>query len=91
MNKIQLGDEVKHTITGVKGIVVSKTSYLSGCDRVTVQQKVNKDGTLPDGLSFDEPEVEVIKPKKKKENNRRVGGWKPTLKARQTNSRPYQF
>ena len=32
-----LGDEVKDTITGFKGIVVARTEWLNGCARVTVQ------------------------------------------------------
>lgn len=89
MSKIQLGDEVKHPITGVKGIVVSITEYVSGCKRMSVQQKVKKDGTLPDGLSFDEPELEVTKAKKLKRKTK-TGGWKPNVSREQKNVNNYK-
>jgi len=79
MNKIKLGDEVKHTVTGVKGIAIARTNYLSGCDRITIQPKVKKDGTLGDSYSFDEPEIEIVKSRKVK-SSRNTGGWKPELK-----------
>jgi len=75
--KIELGDEIKHDITGVKGIATSRTSYVSGCDRITIQQKVQKDGKLPEGLQFDEPELTVVKKNRKKNTNNKVGGYKP--------------
>ena len=80
MNKIELGDEVIHKITGVKGIATSRTSYISGCDRFTITQKVQKDGKLPDALSFDEPELEVVKKKPVKNGNKNTGGFKPEVK-----------
>lgn len=61
---IQLGDEVKDTISGFSGIAVCRHTYLQGCDRISVQPKINKDGELKDSLAFDEPQLEVIKPKK---------------------------
>lgn len=90
MSKIQLGDEVKHPITGVKGIVVSITEYVSGCKRMNIQQKVNKDGTLPDGLSFDEPELEVTKAKKPQIKKNKTGGWKPNVSREQKNVNNYK-
>jgi hypothetical protein len=75
--EIELGDEVKHKYTGARGIAVSRTNYLSGCDRIAIQAKVKKDGTLPDTLSFDEPEIEIIKKRKVKNQNKKIGGWKP--------------
>jgi len=77
MKQIQLGDEVKHTITGVKGIATARTTYISGCDRITINQKVNKDGTLPEGMQFDEPELVIVKRKNRKNNNKDIGGFKP--------------
>lgn len=77
---IELGDEVKHKHTGVRGIAVSRTTYISGCDRIAIQPKVKKDGTLPDPCSVDEPEIEIIKRKKVKNGNKNTGGWKPEVK-----------
>jgi len=89
MTKINLGDEVKHSITGVKGIATARTHYLSGCDRITVQPKVKKDGTLPDALMFDEPEIEIIKAKKPKVKKAKTGGWKPMVTRKQTRVKLY--
>lgn len=58
---IQLGDEVKHTVSGFKGIAVAVTTWLHGCRRVNVQPKMEKDGKLPDMQAFDELELEVTK------------------------------
>jgi hypothetical protein len=80
MDKIELGSEVKHKYTGVKGIAISRTTYLSGCDRISIQPKVKKDGSLGEAYSFDEPEIEVIKKVKVKKPKGKTGGWKPEIK-----------
>lgn len=76
---IELGDEVKHKYTGVRGIAVARTSYLSGCDRISIQQKVKKDGTLIEANNFDEPEIELVK-KNRVERKSDTGGWKPQFR-----------
>lgn len=58
--KHELGKEVKDTVTGFKGIVTSRTEYLTGCARYGVQPKVNKEGVVPDARFFDENQLEVI-------------------------------
>jgi len=58
---INLGDEVRDTVSGFCGIAISKHVYMQGCTRISVQPKVNKDGELPDIASFDEPQLEVVK------------------------------
>jgi len=58
---VNLGDEVKDTISGFKGIAISRHSYLQGCDRISIQPTIDKDGKLPEQQSFDEPQLEVIK------------------------------
>jgi hypothetical protein len=77
---IKLGDEVKHKYSGVRGIAVSRTNYLSGCNRITIQPKVKKDGSLGEAYSFDEPEIEIIKSKKVKPPKGKTGGWQPEVK-----------
>ena len=77
--EIELGDEVVHEITGVKGIATSVTTYISGCDRISITQKVKKDCSMPDLLAFDRPEIKVIKKKKIKRNNNKIGGYKPDV------------
>jgi hypothetical protein len=66
---IDLGSEVKDSVSGFTGIAVSKHSYLNGCTRITVQPKVDKDGKLPDPQTFDEPQLKVISDKKIKGKN----------------------
>lgn len=63
---IELGSEVKDTISGVKGIAVARTCWLHGCVRLTIQQKVGKDGKVPEPHTTDEPQCEVLKLAKKK-------------------------
>ena len=60
---VELGDQVQDTITGLKGIAVARTRWLTGCDRISVQAPA-KDGKVPDLASFDEPMLRVIKPGK---------------------------
>lgn len=57
---VELGDKVRDKVTGLTGIAVSRHSYLNGCDRIGVQQPVDKDGKLPDAPCFDEPQLEVL-------------------------------
>ena len=61
---VQLGDKVKDTVSGFIGIAVSKHTYLQGCDRISVQPLIDKEGKLPEVQAFDEPQLEVLKPKK---------------------------
>jgi hypothetical protein len=57
-----LGKEVKDKITGYKGIATCRCSFLQGCDRIEVAAPMDKDGKLPDMVTFDEPQLEVIGP-----------------------------
>ena len=57
-----LGDRVKDIISGYSGIVVARTMWLYGCDRYTVHpEKLDQDGKVPDGCSFDEPQLKLVK------------------------------
>ena len=58
---INLGDEVKDTVSGFKGIATARHSYLQGCDRISVQPPIDKDGKHPDSCGFDEPQLKVTK------------------------------
>jgi hypothetical protein len=72
---IELGDEVQDTITGFKGIAIARHTYLQGCDRISVQPKVNKEGKNQDSVAFDEPQLKVIKPKAhKRDTTQKPGG-----------------
>ena len=57
---IELGQKVRDQITGLEGIAYGRTTYLYGCDRITIQPPVDKDGKVPPAWECDEPQVEVI-------------------------------
>ena len=63
---VNLGDEVKDTVSGFTGIAIAKHSYLEGCDRISIQPVIDKDGKLPDSVTFDEPSLKCIKSQKVK-------------------------
>lgn len=71
---VKLGDEVKDNVTGFKGIVTSTHSYLNGCRRVNVQPPIDKEGKYVDSLTFDEPQLKVIKSGKIKIGPQDTGG-----------------
>ena len=72
--KITLGDEVKDSVTGFKGVAVCRHSYLNGCDRISVQPKAIKGIELPEELSFDEPQLVITKAKKVPLGSKKTGG-----------------
>lgn len=72
--KAKLGDKVKDKVSGFTGIVTAQHNYLEGCTRLTVQPKINKDGTLPASETFDEPTLKVIKKDKFSVGNTDIGG-----------------
>lgn len=80
---IELGDEVRDTISGFKGIAVGRTTWLFGCDRITVHpQGLTKEGKTFETQAFDEPQLVVVKKAKKKDvpENHTTGGPKEEAK-----------
>ena len=72
---IQLGDKVKDPITGITGIAVARTILLHGCARIAIQPHgVDKDGKPFDTFSADEPQLEIVAPKKIKKGSNDMGG-----------------
>jgi hypothetical protein len=60
--KIELGDHVKHSITGFDGVVVCITKWLNGCVRLGVQpKKLTKEGKIRDVETIDEAELSIVK------------------------------
>lgn len=59
--KFNLGDEVKDSVTGVTGIVSSKTEFLNGCKRYGLEQPQKKDGSIPDVITVDEQQLLLVK------------------------------
>jgi len=80
MFTIELGSKVKSNVSGFAGMVTSRSEHLNGCNRYWVQPPVGAESKLPDGMWFDEAEVEVIEtPTLKRQNNER-GGFPSSLK-----------
>ena len=76
---INLGDKVKDKITGYTGIAVGITTWMQGCRRIGIQSQKLHEGKPRDTIWFDEPQVEVILPKKMKKQDGDNGG--PMLSA----------
>ena len=64
-SSIEIGDLVEDTLTGLMGIVVCYSKYLTGCDRIAIQPKVSKsdETKAPDWHHFDVTQAEVISKK----------------------------
>ena len=56
-----LGDQVKDVVSGFSGIAMCRHIYMQGCNRISVQPKVDRDGKLPEAQTFDEPQLVIIK------------------------------
>ena len=60
--KPALGDTVRHTITKFEGVVVGFTTWLNGCERLSVQPEgLDKDGKPRETSVFDIQELVVTK------------------------------
>lgn len=84
MDTIELGDTVKDITTGFKGVVMARSQWLYGCDRLTIQAKVTSDGRIPDMQSFDIGALVLVKKAKKtpKSTKKKKGGPAPLLTPR---------
>lgn len=59
--RVELGDEVVDLISGVKGIAVGRTTWLTGCDNIQIKpQGVDRDGAPCQSFAADEPVVRVL-------------------------------
>ena len=74
MHHIHLGDEVKDTVTGFKGIATGLTDFLNGCRRICIQPPIDKAGKAQEANWFDEPQVTVVKAGKVAAGPRNTGG-----------------
>ncbi len=75
---IELGSKVRHTVSGLVGVVTSRTEYLNGCVQYAVMPKIKKGATELPSWNIDEEQLEVITSKKSKVKESRPGG--PTYK-----------
>jgi hypothetical protein len=60
---IEFGSEVKDKITGFKGIVTGKCSYITGCEQYLVQPKGKSSDKKPDALWLDIDRLEITSKK----------------------------
>jgi len=56
---IELGQKAKDKVTGFTGVIVSRITYLFGCDQYGLSPEA-KDGKLNDTLYFDEGRIEIL-------------------------------
>lgn len=59
MFKHDLGVEIETRVSKLKGIIVSRSECIFGCNRYYIQPKADKDGKQPDGWWIDEDDVAV--------------------------------
>lgn len=58
---IKLGTKVRERVSGFEGVAVARTTWLTGCDRYTVQPTgLDKAGKPFESCTFDEPQLEVL-------------------------------
>jgi hypothetical protein len=77
IDKLQLGDEVKDTISGLSGVVVAETQWLHGCRRLTVQPRTLHEGKPIEGHTFDEGQLERVTKQAVPVGSRDKGGPRP--------------
>lgn len=58
---IQLGNEVKDTISGLTGIATGRAEYLFGCARVLVEPMACREGKPCEGQWLDEQRIVTTK------------------------------
>lgn len=78
MKHVELGDEVRDNITGLKGVAIGITRWLNGCIRVGVQPSGLKDGKPIEAQWIDEPQLKIVKRQKVAGPKEEPGGPKPT-------------
>ncbi len=54
-----LGKKLRDKVTGLTGIAVGRTQWLTGCDQYGIQPEA-KDGEVPAAHWFDESRFEVV-------------------------------
>lgn len=78
-NMIELGQEVTDSVTGLRGYVIGRTMWLTGCATVGIQSRVDKDGKVPEIEWVDEIRLEEYSGEGKISA---VGGPQPTPQRR---------
>lgn len=53
--KFELGERVKDCITGMTGVIMARSNFITGCDQYGISPtELTKDGKRPDWEYFDE-------------------------------------
>lgn len=73
---VKLGEKYRDEQTGYEGVATGVQFYLHGCERVTLEQWVERAGELRE-LTFDAPRL-VHVASQTKMTSPRTGGFKPT-------------
>lgn len=60
ISRAELGDEVECMVTGYRGVVIAVAKHLTGCDRVSIQPTVDKDGKWREGYWLDITSVKIV-------------------------------
>ena len=58
--EVKNGDLVRELVTGYEGVVVSRTEFLNGCIRVSIQARDLKDGKPVEPLHADVEQLSII-------------------------------
>ena len=58
---ITLGNRVKDTLTGFKGIGIGRAVYLYGCSQILIKSEKLKEGSPTDGHWIDEQRIITLK------------------------------
>lgn len=58
--ELRMGIEAKDKITGFKGIIGARATYLYGCDQILLTSQCKKDNSFEQGQWIDEPRIEYI-------------------------------
>jgi hypothetical protein len=77
MSTIKLGDRVKDSITGFKGIVTGRFEYLNGCVRLAVTPEELKDGKPVEDMVFDEGRLSGLTVEQQVDQGKRLGPGGP--------------
>lgn len=59
--RVELGDEVRDTISGFRGVCTGLFNYINGCVRAMIEPRTLHDGKPIDAQTFDVSQVDVVK------------------------------
>lgn len=71
---IELGKMYRDTVTGLKGVAVSRHEYMNGCVRISLQSRELHDGKPVEQQSFDIEQLVETEEAGVKVNKRPTGG-----------------